>query len=282
MRFRNTLLVVAMFALIVLTACQPVMVESELDKVDEQEEISVIATDEGINDNELANREMSPGLTTFSFDNQRSNSDFGPSIVRLNDDVTVDALVEAASSDDPMSAVSMLTLYGSSWLQQGVGITFETYLSPGNYLFLEQDPTSVGDVTPFTVLAEGETSSAEPPNADIDLSLQDFAFVMPDTIAAGDNVWHISNDGDQWHEISIFPVPDGSTPSGILEMLHDESNDDEPEVAFQFGPISSGLEIWSSIELAPGTYVALCFLPDIDGDFTTHFDKGMIRVFTVE
>jgi hypothetical protein len=287
MRLPRSITVASLLAVIILAACQPIVVEpatmndADTTMNDAGTTIDVVANDEGITSSVLADSELSGGITTFNFTNDRADGDFGPTIARLNDGVTLDALLEAATSEDSMSAMPLITLYGSSWLQPGNSITYETYLIPGNYVLLKQESTSIDDVIPFAV-AEDDTATAELPNADIDLSLQDFAFVLPDTIAAGDNVWRITNDGEQWHEVTVIPVPDGSTSTDILNLIHDENNDEEPEVTFQFGPISSGIEVWTSLDLTPGTYVALCFLPDVEGDYTAHFDKGMIRVFEVE
>jgi hypothetical protein len=282
MRFAGALFGAVFVSLLILTACQPVMVEPAMPEGDMATEVGVIATDEGLQYMGMTETGLPSGLTTFTFQNERADAEFAPAIARLNDDATLDEFAEAATSENPMSAVSMVTLYGGRWLQPGDSMSYETNLTPGNYLFLEQTETSAGALKPFSVVAGAETPDAGAPASDVTVSLVDFAFVMPDTVAAGEHMWHISNDGGQWHEMTVFPVPEGTTAADVLELASDPNSEEEPEVAFQFGPISSGIETWTDVNLEPGTYAALCFLPDVAGDYSSHMEHGMIRVFTVE
>jgi hypothetical protein len=268
--------------LLVLSACQPVMVEPTMAEGDGATKVSVIATDEGLQYTGVTETGMPSGLATFSFENERTDAEFAPSILRLNDDTTLDEFVEAAKSENSMSAISLVTLYGGSWLQPGDSMTYETYLTPGDYVFLEQTETGLADMRTFSVMEGDEKSDADVPASDVTVSLQEFAFIMPDTVAAGEHMWRISNDGEQWHEISIIPVSEGTTEADVLDMASDPSSEDEPDAAFQFGPISNGIETWTVVNLEPGTYAALCFLPDVAGDYAPHLEHGMIRVFTVE
>jgi hypothetical protein len=80
--------------------------------------------------------------------------------------------------------------------------------------------------------------------------------------------------------MAVFPVDEGTTVSDVRALLG--TDDEGPEPAFITEPIGAGVEMWTTIDLEPGTYVALCFLPDLNGDFSSHFEHGMIQVFTVE
>src|SRR6266516_7243860 len=45
-------------------------------------------------------------------------------------------------------------------------------------------------------------------------------------------------------------------------------------------PIEPGLSNWLELNLAPGNYVAVCFVPEISG--ISHVDEGMIKEITVQ
>jgi hypothetical protein len=54
------------------------------------------------------------------------------------------------------------------------------------------------------------------------------------------------------------------------------------EQAFSFIGISPGENAWMTVNLEPGTYAALCFIPDATSeDMTSHLAHGMITIITV-
>jgi hypothetical protein len=282
MRMKVWSSIVALVALSVFTGCQPVMIEQTMTTADAVPAVTVTATDEGIQYAGLSGSELPSGLITFTFENERTDAEYAPIIARLNDDTTLEAFKAAATSEDDMSALSLITLYGGRWLQPGGTFSYETKLVPGEYVVLDSNDTGVGEVNPFSVSADNSTDGVDAPEPDVALALQDFAFIMPDIVVAGKQKWHIANEGGQWHEVTILPVPEGTTVDDILNSSDEASTEDEPDVAFEFGPISPGVDAWTDVSLDPGTYVALCFLPDVAGDFEPHMNHGMIRIFTVE
>jgi hypothetical protein len=246
--------------------------------------VFVIATDDGLQFPGMAGPELPGGLVTFTFENARTDAEFGPAIARLNADTTLDAFTAAAVSDNPMAAVALVTLYGGKYLQPGDSFSFATNLIPGEHVLLEMTPDGIGELSPFVVTEVDDSDSATMPTADVTLNLLDFAFGLPINMPAGEQLWHIANDGAQWHEIIIFPVPDGTTVADLMtESEPPWAQESEfAEAGFSFGPMSEGRSVWTTVNLAPGTYAALCFLPDIAGDFSPHIEHGMASVFTVE
>ncbi|HEX2194576.1 MAG TPA: hypothetical protein VHK63_06450, partial [Candidatus Limnocylindria bacterium] len=47
------------------------------------------------------------------------------------------------------------------------------------------------------------------------------------------------------------------------------------------GALSAGQTSWLALDLQPGTYVALCFVPD-EQTGTPHALMGMVSIFTVD
>lgn len=68
-------------------------------------------------------------------------------------------------------------------------------------------------------------------------------------------------------------------------MMSEEEPEGPPppfeEMAF-WAPMSAGQRAWMEVDLPPGIYTVLCFLPDFASDPpTSHLEHGMVRTLTV-
>ena len=130
---------------------------------------------------------------------------------------------------------------------------------------------------------------------------------MPAEIPAGPVIFSLENVGDQVHELMVMRINDDVTLSveEILALPEEESQTMATPAAFAFA--FPGAVDFVTVDLAPGRYVALCFLPEgatpevvmqleelgVDGPEDTipadsglelgppHFTKGMVHEFTV-
>ena len=153
---------------------------------------------------------------------------------------------------------------------------------------------------PLRLTVTGEAAAAEDPAADVTVEMQEYAFVMPDQLPAGPQVWEVVNEGAQPHEIVLLELAPGVSPEQALEMLlspevgrteasHDASPVGSPAVSGPppFQPIggmqamATGLRGWVMLDLEPGTYVAVCGVPDPQSG-QPHLMLGMVATFTVE
>ena len=160
-------------------------------------------------------------------------------------------------------------------------------LTPGQYLV-------IGDTyQPFDVVDAGATPEATPmatPLADGTVRMFDFNFEVPDPVAPGRQVWEITNTGEQPHELLLARSPEPVTAEQMMELMAGESEEATPmgggpsfadlEQAGGLGWLSPGATAWTEVDLTPGTYVALCFVPDPE-TMMPHVAMGMIAVFTV-
>jgi hypothetical protein len=161
-------------------------------------------------------------------------------------------------------------------------------LSPGRYIVL-------GDtVQQFDVVGEtatpGVTPEAAAPAADGTVRLFEFNFQFPDTLAAGRQTWAVTNAGREPHELLLARSPLPVTTEQVMELLAGESEEATPtgggpsfadfEPVGGMGWLSPGLTAWTEVDLAPGTYVALCFVYDPETGLP-HVAMGMVAVFTV-
>lgn len=87
---------------------------------------------------------------------------------------------------------------------------------------------------------------------------------------------------DQSHELQLLRVPAGTTKAGLLSCFTGGpcTLTAPPIDSGGAGAIAPGSTHWVELHLAPGTYAAVCFVPDIVTGMP-HALMGMITVFTV-
>jgi hypothetical protein len=149
--------------------------------------------------------------------------------------------------------------------------------------------------------ATGEV--AEAPQAAVTVTMRDMSFDLPAQVEAGPQVWEIVNEGPQPHEIALLKLAPGLTPEAALAIFagppaspeaehdmatHEPGEGTAPAVA---GPpftsaggmqgMATGLRGWAVLDLEPGTYLAVCFIPD-PATGQPHLALGMVGSFTVE
>lgn len=230
---------------------------------------------------------LSAGLTTITFTNE-SEVPYSPLFLRLNDGVAMEDFLSAMGGS-PADAVALVSILGGLETAPGASTSVTYDLAAGNYLFgnfASDDP----GIASFTVAESSDETTAMPESgeADVRVTFVDFAFGIPETLESGAHLWHFSNQGEQPHEMGVFKVEDDATLDGVqttlmnMMMSEDEAADLPYDEAFFWTPMSPGAEAWTEVDLEPGTYVAVCFFPDLTSpDMTPHMMLGMIRLFTV-
>jgi hypothetical protein len=161
-------------------------------------------------------------------------------------------------------------------------------LEPGSYGVL--NPGN-GIVAALAVTAAAATPTAgDEPAAAVSIEMREYAYVgIPERIAPGQQIWRVITTGEQPHELALLKVPAGTTFDQIMTALATPP-DATPEpggLAFTdlvpvggVGYLSPGRTAWAVLDLAPGTYAALCFVPDRETGMP-HAAMGMVAVFDV-
>ena len=208
-----------------------------------------------------------------------------PMFARLNDGVTMEDFA-AAFSISPEAPLALVQLLGGQMIQPGESLQVSFNLKEGTHVAIAfaGNPPAEGEqpsVAAFQVVPNGNRSQDEPA-ANIDLTLFDFAFDLPDEIPSGIQTWKIENMGNQWHEMLIVKMASGVTEEDLMAQMGDPSAEGPPpyeEVAF-WAPMNQGEKAWTTFDLAPGTYKVLCLLPDFASEMS-HLDHGMVKTLTV-
>jgi len=173
-------------------------------------------------------------------------------------------------------------------------------LTPGEWavLLTAYGPESEeGTDMPVTVTVTGEMPEIEVPTGHVEIGLVDMEFVVPDSLAAGPQVWQVTNTGLQVHHLVLSRVPAGTTEDQMIEFVSSFfvptatpgaaatpviepglAYEDVLDVFFTL-PLSREQVNLYELDLEPGTYAMICVMPDPSG--TAHVMLGMVAIVTV-
>jgi hypothetical protein len=209
-------------------------------------------------------------------------------LVRLPDGWSVDDFQEAMTSVQPGSpAVDwFVDAGGVSPPRQGGSASVTMMVEPGEYavLCLIDTPDHVphfmkGMIRPLTVTAPSGPPAELPPS-DMTLTLVDYAFSFSEPPTSGSHVIRVVNAAEQPHEVAILRFAPGKTMDDLMawSATYEGPAPAEPVGGVTgFGP---GRTVVMEVDLIPGEYVAVCFVPDAT-DGVPHLEHGMLLPFTV-
>lgn len=257
-------------------------------------EVVIEATDEGVTDP----GELAAGLTLITFDNQ-SGADATLELYPTADQASYDALIEALATADPEAmapppAFYEITISGGISAPAGASAGVILDLVPGTWAFnyFVPDEAGPGINIPTQVEVTGEPNGLAPPEADVVAEMYEMEFTIPDEVATGPQVWEVTTTGMQPHFVLMSRYPEAFTEEQVMELLgaFDPTGTPDPsasalqfdlfEDAFESPVLSSGQTNWYEIDLEPGYYVALCFIPDPETG-APHALLGMHELFEV-
>lgn len=220
-------------------------------------EITITATDESI--------EMPPSIgsapTLFVLENEGTRP-YEAKFARLNEGVTIKDL-KASLRRGPDAVFSLITLAGElRRTAPGESNELTTELAAGHYVVVDPKYVARGMVSPFEVVAT--TQATEEPEADVDVTLTDFAIDMPTTLPSGPLPFKVANQGGQAHEFLL--LREGEKPGPQT-----------PGVT----PFNPGSTVWVEFDLQAGKYTAVCYFLDTKTG-KSHAALGMKTEFIVE
>lgn len=131
-----------------------------------------------------------------------------------------------------------------------------------------------------TVVVTPSAGGAALPAPTVRMSLVDYDFLMDTPLTAGSHVIEVSTAPGQPHEVVIAKLAPGATAMQMVEWV--EKMDGPPPGAPMGGTVglSQGLTNYVHVDLEPGEYALLCFLPDAK-DGKPHVLHGMMKQITV-
>jgi hypothetical protein len=154
----------------------------------------------------------------------------------------------------------------------------------------EEPPDAVQGMVASLAVGEAETAVDENalPEASGTIELVDYQFVI-DGLKAGEQTIRMSNNGTELHEAIAFRLNEGATMQDFMAFMEAEGSGTPPEgpppvdgAPTALGFLSPGNVTYTSVNLDPGNYIFLCFIPSEKNDNTPHVMMGMITEVVVE
>jgi uncharacterized cupredoxin-like copper-binding protein len=214
-------------------------------------------------------------------------------LLKLNDGVT-DAQFQAALQNPDPSGIFAIGKFagGPNTADPGASVSVTADLAAGKYAllcFISGDDgvphVAKGMVEALTVNAPTGAKAKEP-EAKETYKLTDFAIAGADTLPAGKTTVKVQNDGPQTHELSVLKL-DGITFDEAKALITSDEpppgTSGPPPVSDDggIGALANGSSGWAELDLTPGTYAFLCFIPDA-ATGQPHAALGMIKQVTVK
>ena len=230
---------------------------------------------------------LQTGLVDITLTNQGTQP-HQAQLERLNNGVT-QAQVLAAFNKGPAELVTLLTSYGgANTVDPGQSQEVILNITQGQYIMLcfVSGPDNIphfikGMYKFFTVAGPSNDNEVSQPQVNGQVLLRDFSFVLPASIPAGPLLLQVTNQGSQPHEMTLIRLMPGKTMHDALSFLQKPAGPPPFEDAGGMGALNPGMSGWLKLNLTPGNYVALCFVPDPKTG-KPHFALGMITSFSVQ
>ena len=123
-------------------------------------------------------------------------------------------------------------------------------------------------------------ATAAAPNVVV-VKTRDYAFDAPDTVRAGLTTLRlVTNPGPEMHQVGLIRLDSAKTPADLFNAM--KTPGPMPKWAVEVAgvnPPAPGQTADATINLEPGSYLLVCFVPSADG--VPHIAKGMSRPLAV-
>lgn len=215
-------------------------------------------------------------------------------LARLDEGKTLDDVMAALEAEGPPEWAQ---LYGSVTAEPGQSTSYVVKLTPGNYVLLsfgqaEDGPPDAaqGMIATLTVTeVQAEVAEADLPQADAEISMADYTFVVNNKIEVGEQMLRVNNTGKELHEVVIYRLKEGVSMANFRALLEKDMNGEdtsaEEDLTFEYvmnTMISPGVSMYMALNFEPGNYVFVCHLPSPEHEMQPHFALGMIQEVKVQ
>jgi hypothetical protein len=251
-------------------------------------ELTATITDQAVT---LSTQSVPAGLVVLTVENQTSDS-IGAGVLGPGPGQTMQDLQNAAATPTPDEGFpsffyTATILGGPTSVPAGASAQVIIELKEGDWVVFTE-----GNQPPaFVSAVAGTPQAAAAPIPNVSITEVDFAFGgFATLIPAGQQVWQVTNMGSEPHMLVLGEVPAGTTLEQVLAAVGQPENatpepgglaqsdfQDRGGVVLQ----STGTTCWPVLDLAPGRYAAICFVPDPVHGMVPHAMEGMVAVFDV-
>ena len=215
---------------------------------------------------------------------------------RIKDGVDLAELAEAGADDSSgAGAIEFVDMIGGvSYIGAGHDTTALVNLESGTVMAMCYVPDPNGKAHALsgmsTALTVEEADGAAPTTASVPggdealgtIELSEDGYLFPERLDEG---WYrVRNTDSALHELSLMeldrPLDDDETDTLVRELADNQEPSVELEAVGGMGAISPGFDGYLYLDLDPGEYLAVDFMPD-PGVPTPHMVDGYYATFTV-
>ena len=208
-------------------------------------------------------------------------------LLRLNDGVTFDQFA-AALQQEGEGALRLVSGEGGPGTIEPHGSSEVTLdLKPGTYALAcfvagsDGVPhLAKGMLKPIQVTQPTTATTTTAPDVQGTFTMKDFSFDMPATLPAGRATYKVTNAGPQLHELNIVKLAAGKTAQDVQAWENAPAGPPPFEAAGGINAFSADGSGYLTLDLQPGTYLAVCNVPD-QASGQPHSHLGMFKQFTV-
>lgn len=283
MSYQKTLLTLTVLILaVIVAACGPAAASTLAPEVNIPQ-ITIKTTDHAFE----VPAQVEAGLVSINLINEGQEPHHAQ-LFRLNDGVTQEQFQDALQQS-PDAAFGLITMTGGAGVvDPGLSQQVIVELTPGQYVLVCFVPghdgvphLAKGMMASMEVVASEVQTKAPEIKADGVVKLLDFSFVLPTQIKAGPQIWRVDNTGGQGHEIMLIKLAEGKTMEDVGAFMEAPHGVPPFTNTGGFQAIDPGKSGWMVLNLEPGNYVALCYVPD-PASGHAHMELGMIMPFSVK
>jgi hypothetical protein len=200
-------------------------------------------------------------------------------LVKLEEGKTYDSLLAAMKNPGPPPPW-MVFVGGPNAPAPGTESNATLTLDPGNYALLcfvdtpDKIPHMMKGMTrPLTVTPATTPVASTLPPPTLTVTMNEYSFTLDKPLSVGKHTIKVVNAGKEPHEFSILRMDPGKTLEDLGAWMETMQGPPPGAPLGGIAPTVNGNDGQFDIDLAPGNYLLVCFLPAPDGKL--HFMHGM-------
>jgi len=230
---------------------------------------------------------VNPGLTTIRLVNEGPNIHHA-FLVKLNDGKTLEDFAGAMRTMKPSDPFPSWAIDAGGPNPGAIGGESSVVqdLEPGTYAVIcvvdipDKVPHVMKGMSATMIVRDAPVVAAQEPEADVTMTLADYSFGFSTPLTAGKHIIKIENAADQPHEVLIVRLAEGKTVEDFGKWATDFQGPPPGEALGGVAPFTKGRSIYVPLDVTPGNYVLICFVPDAK-DGRPHVEHGMVMPLTV-
>ncbi|UCC72498.1 MAG: hypothetical protein JSV86_19385 [Gemmatimonadota bacterium] len=227
--------------------------------------------------------EIPAGLTTLAMVNQGSEAHHAQ-LIKLGEGKRLADFLALEEGGPQPSWVSFVG--GPNAADPGATVAATSILEPGHYAIVCWIPSpdgvphiAKGMAAEFDVVGALPAQPVEP-TADLVITLADYGFLLSEPLTAGSHTIRVDNEGGQGHEVVVVKLMPGKTPEDFVAWVEKMEGPPPGNMLGGVVDLDPGAHAFFSLDVEPGDYALICFLPDAK-DGKPHFVHGMMKLVRV-